>query len=136
MNKPTASPGTVLVLDDDVILRRSVVRILELEGYEVIAAEDAHEALVLSNGYAGSIDLLLCDLVLPGLGGREAANLLLARRPDMSVLYTSGYSGHATARANLLAGGEAFLPKPFELNEMVSAVGGLITQTGSAALRT
>ncbi len=69
----------------------------------------------------------MCDLVLPGLGGREAANTLLARRPDMKILYMSGYSTHDSHRRDLKAAGEAFLGKPFEVDALVAAVDELLS---------
>lgn len=73
---------TILVLEDDPQLLSAVVRILARDGYDVITAESAAEALQVASQHAGPIHLLVCDLVLPGLGGREAATALQARRPE------------------------------------------------------
>ncbi len=113
---------TIMVLDDDESIRASVRKILELYDFHVLEARDAREALEVLDTHPGSIDLVLCDLVLPGLGGREAASTLLARRPDLRVLYTSGYSTHGSFRRDMQASGEPFLSKPFEVPELLGAI--------------
>lgn len=113
---------TVLFLDDDELLRNTVRRVLELYGYEVLEAAHAHGALEVVNAHQGPIDLILCDLVLPGLSGREAASALLARRPETKILYTSGYSSAGSFRGELEKSGMNFLPKPFEVQELLDAV--------------
>lgn len=113
---------TILVLDDDDSIRASVRKILELYDFEVLDAASAHEALDVLETFPGSIDLVLCDLVLPGLGGREAANTLLARRPGLRIVYTSGYSTPGSFRRDLEASGEPFLGKPFEVSELLEAI--------------
>jgi two-component system, cell cycle sensor histidine kinase and response regulator CckA len=118
---PTDS-RTVLVIDDDPTLRRSVGRILDLYGYEVMEAQSADDAFTILAGHPGPIDLVLCDLVLPGLSGREAASVILARRPDSHVLFMSGYSSHGSARRELVLAGESFLSKPFGVSELLAAV--------------
>lgn len=128
MDTSTREHPTVLLLDDDELLRRSVRRILELEGYDVIEAENAHEAFVALDAHPDPIDVVLCDLVLPGLSGREAANIIVARRPDTRVLFTSGYSSHGSARQEMIDAGEPFLSKPFEIPELLSSVGRLVSK--------
>lgn len=117
---------TVLVLEDDPQLLSAVVRILTRAGYYVIAAEAAAEALKVVSEYPGPIHLLLCDLVLPGLGGREAATALQARRPEMKVLFTSGYSSHGSFRRDVEEGGYSFIGKPFDVSELTGAVGAVL----------
>ncbi len=113
---------TILVLDDDESIRASVRKILKLYDFEVLEAANAHEALEILESFPDPIHLVLCDLVLPGLGGREAANTLLARRPGLRVLYTSGYSTPGSFRRQLEADGEPFLGKPFEVPELLEAI--------------
>lgn len=125
MQKPTKDRRTVLVLDDDEFLRRSVSRILQLRGYEVFEAQDAYEAFAILDEHSEPIGAVLCDLVLPGLGGREAANTILARYPDVRVLFTSGYSGNDSGRQELINRGAPFLSKPFDVPELLSAVDAL-----------
>lgn len=123
--QPTPAPAnvrTILVLDDDDALRSTVRRVLELYDYEVLEAADAHAAFQVVTEHPGSIDLILCDLVLPGLGGREAAITMVARRPDAKLLFMSGYSSAGSFRGELEQSGTEFLPKPFEVHELIEAV--------------
>lgn len=113
---------TVLVLDDDDDVRASIRRTLSLHDFHVVEAGNAMQALDLLKSRSDPIHLILCDLVLPGLGGREAANTLLARRPDTPVLYMSGYSSHDSFRRELERDGVPFLAKPFEIPQLLSAV--------------
>lgn len=123
--QPTPAPAnvrTILVLDDDDALRSTVRRVLELYDYEVLEAADAQAAFQVIDEHPGSIDLILCDLVLPGLGGREAASTMVARRPDTKLLFMSGYSSAGSFRGELEKSGTEFLPKPFEVHELIEAV--------------
>jgi len=115
-------PPTILVLDDDPVIRRVMDRILSGQGYEVLSAGRAHEARRVLDEHEGPIDLLLCDLVLPDLSGREAANLLMARRPELRVIFTSGYSSHGSFRGELAHADWAFLAKPFEPAQLLEVV--------------
>lgn len=113
---------TVLLLDDDAAVRSSIRRALELHDFTVLEAGTATEAFDVLAAYPGVIHLVLCDLVLPGLSGREAANTMQARRPDTAILYTSGYSSPDSFRRELERDGAPFLPKPFEMPELLHAV--------------
>lgn len=120
----TAAPeasATILVVDDDVALRRTMVRALEGAGYDVLAAGNAFEARKALDR-ADALDLVVMDLVLPGMEGREAANLLKARQPGITVVYTSGYTSQESLRSGLVEEGEIFLRKPFELDELLETV--------------
>jgi len=133
----TGQGRTVLILEDDPAIRNAAARILELYEYRVLEAADAHEAIGILERHQGPLDLILCDLVLPGLAGREAANALLARRPGTPVLYTSGYSSRDSFRQDMETSGARFLPKPFEVAELLEAVraavaAGHATDEGSA----
>lgn len=113
---------TVLVLDDDEAVRASVRRVLQLHDFIVLEAGTAMEAFDVLASHPGPIHLILCDLVLPGLGGREAANTMQARRPDAKILYISGYSSPDSFRRELEMDGAPFLAKPFELPALLQAV--------------
>ena len=116
-----AHGATVLVVDDDDALRKTMVRALESHGYEVLAADSGFQARKVHEK-AGRVDLIIMDLVLPGMEGRESANLLMAHQPDVKILYTSGYSSLESLRSGLTHEGEAFLRKPFEVDELIEAV--------------
>jgi len=82
------------------------------KGYEVLVATDGLDALKVSESHAGTIDLLLTDVVMPGLSGPEAAQRLAARRPQMKTLYVSGYTDASVVRLGAARGEVAFLRKP------------------------
>lgn len=112
---------TVLVVDDDEFLRGSMVRTLEKHGYRVLEAGDAFTARK-AMAEAERVDLVVMDLVLPGLEGREAANLLLARDPEVRILFTSGYTSQESSRMGALPEGHSFIRKPFDVEEFLEAV--------------
>jgi two-component system, cell cycle sensor histidine kinase and response regulator CckA len=109
---------TILVVDDDDDVRTSMLRILERAGYEVIQAGSVPEARALADQQTP--DLMIMDMVLPGLEGREGANLILARHPSLPILFVSGYTNPESMRMG--QGGENFLRKPFTVEELVDAV--------------
>lgn len=112
---------TVLVVDDDEAVRRTVVRALETEGLVVYEAGNAFEARK-AHERAGTVDLVIMDLVLPGLEGRETANLLVAHQPGVEILYTSGYTSLESLRSGPRPANESFLRKPFDVRELIEAV--------------
>ena len=112
----------ILLVEDDAMVRRLVRETLRSRGYEVVDAESAEAALRIVENEPRSVDLLLTDLVMPGLGGRELAQLILARWPGLPVLYMSGYSEDMAFRQGKLHPEAAFLPKPFSIDELLSKV--------------
>lgn len=104
---------TLLLVEDEVSLRRLSRHLLELCGYVVIEAASGAEALKMSQDHKGKIDLLLTDVVMPGMSGRVLADQLVTQRPDIRVLYMSGYTGQTVGEHGVLAEGSFFLPKPF-----------------------
>jgi len=106
---------TVLLVEDEVTVLRLAREYLELQGYTVIDAGDPATAILISNAHAGPIHLLLTDVVMPGMTGRELANHLTARRPEMRVLYMSGYTENAIGQNGTLDEGITLLQKPFTL---------------------
>jgi len=104
---------TILLVEDEQIVRSLARRVLTQQGYTVLEAPAGAEALAVSDAHAGEIHLLLTDVVMPGIGGRELARQLAERRPRARVLYLSGYSDDAIVRHGLLDPGTFFLQKPF-----------------------
>ena len=120
---PHRSRGETILLVEDAQRVRAVVReILEMQGYEVIEARHAAEALTLSAGHEGPIHLLLTDVVMPEMSGRELAQRLVPLRPEMNVLYISGYTDDAIVRHGVLGAGMAFLSKPFTPDALAAKV--------------
>jgi signal transduction histidine kinase len=104
---------TVLVVEDAPAVRAVMRQVLKRQGYTVLDAPDGAEALRLSAEHTGPIHMVLTDLVMPVLGGRQLTERLTELRPDTKVLYTSGYTDDAVVRHGLLESGVAFLQKPF-----------------------
>jgi len=104
---------TILVVEDDEGVREVAVRILRPLGYMVIEAVDAEEALKRAAANRGRIDLLMTDVVLPGMNGRRLAEKLQASHPDLKVLFASGYTQDVIARQGILEDGIQFVGKPY-----------------------
>lgn len=120
---PHRSRGETILLVEDAQPVRAVVReILEMQGHEVIEARHGAEALTLEAGHEGPIHLLLTDVVMPEMSGRELAQRLLPLRPEMNVLYISGYTDDAIVRHGVLGAGMAFLSKPFTPDALAAKV--------------
>jgi CheY-like chemotaxis protein len=113
---------TVLLAEDDPALCAVMQEILEGAGYRVHATSRPEEALAISAGLTGGIDLLLSDVVMPGRSGPELAAELLARRRGLRILYTSGYTYDAIARHGVEEPGVRLLQKPFSPSELLRAV--------------
>ncbi len=110
--KPASGAGTLLVVEDDDLVRRSLHETLSGKGYRVLQARNAREAMLIARRYRGPIDLMLSDLVLPGIGGPELADELRSLQPEMRVLYISGYRNDVRVR-RLEKAGKPFFFKPF-----------------------
>jgi signal transduction histidine kinase/CheY-like chemotaxis protein len=104
---------TILLVEDDVAVRPLVTRVLEAYGYSVVPAASGREATEIARHQGGSIDLLLTDIVMPGMNGRELADTLCAEYPALKVVFTSGYPADATVRAGLRETNVAFIEKPY-----------------------
>ena len=108
-----AGTETILLAEDDELLRPLSKSLLEKLGYTVLGAPNADRALAVASEYAGPIQLLVADVVMPGASGRELARRLAHVRPDTRVLYVSGYTDDAIVHHGMLDPGLNFLQKPF-----------------------
>ena len=113
---------TVLVVEDEPQVRRLIQRLLGENGYTVLAAGDGEEALEVARTHAGAIQLLLTDVVLPRMSGREVARRLDTHRPGLPVLYMSGHTEDAIVERGVLEPGLDFLPKPYTAPEVLRRV--------------
>lgn len=104
---------TILAVEDDAGVREFVTRILKQQGYTVLEATDAHEAIRLVKNHQGVIHLLLTDVIMPGANGRTLAAELEQICPGLKILFMSGYTNDAIAHHGVLEPGITFLPKPF-----------------------
>ena len=116
------SQATVLIVEDEESLRELAREFLESAGYKVLMAKNGPEALQIAAQHPGPIEILVTDVVMPGMSGREVARRLASFRPAMKVLYVSGYTNNAIAHHGVLDPRVAFLEKPFTKNDLLSKV--------------
>jgi CheY-like chemotaxis protein len=109
---------TILVAEDDALVRTSVSSWLQANGYNVLIASNAAEALDIVAGFAEKVDLLVTDIVMPGVSGIELAERLKAIHPKIAVLYVSGHPPQTFMNDRLSAVGSAFLVKPFTVEAL------------------
>jgi two-component system, cell cycle sensor histidine kinase and response regulator CckA len=112
--------GTILLVEDEESLARVESEVLEDSGFKVLVANDSTEALRISNDFSAPIDLLVTDVVLPGIGGKELADQLRSHRVGLKVLFMSGYASESLE--DKVSDCEDFLHKPFKLSTLVRAV--------------
>ena len=110
---PASGTESVLLVEDEPEVRRLVEKLLGLRGYRVLSAASPAEAIAMARRHEAPIELLLTDVIMPGMNGRELARILAETRPRMRVLYMSGYTDAAISQQGILAPGTAFLSKPF-----------------------
>jgi PAS domain S-box-containing protein len=108
-----AGDETVLVVEDEDIVRELCVRVLSRLGYKVLSAPNGRAALELAGSFGGRIDLLVTDVVMPGMNGRETADRLAGIHPEAKVLFASGYTEDAIVRHGVLEEGVSFIAKPY-----------------------
>jgi two-component system cell cycle sensor histidine kinase/response regulator CckA len=122
--QPAAGRGTetLLVVEDELQVRELTRDILLGQGYQVLTAGDGVEALRVAEAHEGPIHLLVTDVVLPRMSGKELADRLRTARPEVRVLYTSGYTDDAIVHHGVLAAGVHFLSKPFEIESLARKV--------------
>jgi PAS domain S-box-containing protein len=117
-----AGVETVLLVEDEEVVREMAREILEECGYQVLQAKDGDEALALAGQHDGEIHLMLTDVVMPRMSGRELAERLTPLRPDLKVLYMSGYTDDAIVQHGVLEQGTAFIGKPFSMEALARKV--------------
>jgi two-component system cell cycle sensor histidine kinase/response regulator CckA len=113
---------TVLVAEDEQRVLRLVAKTLRQKGYTVIEARGGVEALAICRAHEGPIDLLVTDVVMPKLGGRELAAAIKAYRPQIKTLFMSGYAENSIVHHGVLEDGISFLAKPFTPDTMALKV--------------
>jgi two-component system, cell cycle sensor histidine kinase and response regulator CckA len=113
---------TILLVEDDAAVREFIRNVLERVGYTVLEAGDAIDALELAAGQPHRPDLLLIDLVLPGTTGRDLAQLIRTRHPELRVLFMSGYTDHAIVHRGMLDATSHFIDKPIATDDLLDRV--------------
>ena len=117
---------TILLVEDDQSLRELVTTLLTSEGYKVLPANNGVSALAIAQQYPHKIDLLLTDVVMPEMSGPDLAAQLKAQRPDLNVLFMSGYAGSLLSHHGVLEAETDLLPKPFTKGDLVTRIGALL----------
>ncbi len=123
---PRGTGEVILLVEDDPSLRDLVYELLEGGGYTVLAAADGSEALRIASQRERQVDLLLTDVIMPGMSGRVVADRLRERWPDLRVLFMSGYSDEAISRKGILDPGFRYIQKPFNETTLAEAVRGAV----------
>ena len=113
---------TVLLVEDEEMVRVLATRVLHSHGYLVLEAEDAEEAIEMCGRHEGPIHLIITDVVMPGMNGRELVGRLSELVPDSAVLYISGSTGGALVEHGVLETGTEFLQKPFSPHRLTQKV--------------
>jgi CheY-like chemotaxis protein len=126
---PRGEGETVLVVEDDDSVRVMVVDVLNELGYRVISAIDGTTALPHIESKA-RIDLLISDVGLPGLNGRQLAEIAISARPSLKVLFITGYAATAASRADFLAPGMEMITKPFAIDDLAQKVREMLVASG------
>ncbi len=113
---------TILLAEDEAVIRSLLVEILERDGYRVLTTSGGPEALSVAAAHRGEIRLLVSDVVMPGMDGRELAEQLATILPDIRVLFISGYATDEVSRRGVLPVDTPFLRKPFSPRELLRKV--------------
>jgi two-component system, cell cycle sensor histidine kinase and response regulator CckA len=133
--EPAGARGNehVLLVEDDLTIRNLLATVLRKEGYQVMAARDGEEAIRLATTHAGNFDLLITDVIMPGMSGAELVRRLEAAHVGLPVLYISGYTDDAISMHGVSAASVAFLQKPFHPGDFTRKVRAVLEQLGAAA---
>ncbi|HSJ59332.1 MAG TPA: GAF domain-containing protein [Anaerolineae bacterium] len=131
--RATGPERVVLVVEDDEAVRTLATRVLQSYGCKVLQASNGVDALRLGREYDGRIDLLVTDVVMPLMDGKRLADDLQAMRPEMAVLFMSGYADNVVLDPEALPADAAFLSKPFTVEELIQKVRSLLTSRGLGA---
>jgi PAS domain S-box-containing protein len=120
--RQTAGSETILLAEDEPGVRDVIERILARSGYEVLVAGSGQDAANLASEHPGPIDLVLTDVVMPDMGGRELMTIVAQRRPDTPVLFMSGYTDDEVIRRGVITKETPFIQKPFLGQELIHAI--------------
>jgi len=124
---PAVGAGSVVGVEDEGELRDLATEVLGIAGYTVLSAPTPSAALEIAQRHAGPIHLLLTDVVMPEMSGRDLADRLVQARPAMKILYMSGYTDDAIVHHGVLDPGTVLLQKPFTPDRLTRMVGDLLT---------
>ncbi len=125
---PRGGDETVLLVEDNAEVRRYTAGVLASSGYHVLEAADGAAALTLVREYKGDIHVLVTDVIMPGMSGKDLADRIRDLRPKLQVLFISGYTADVLARRGVLQEDVAYLPKPFSADSLVARVRELLSK--------
>ncbi len=120
--------GTILIAEDDESIANISTMMLKTQGYTVLTATSVDEAIRLAKTFEGSIDLLITDVIMPVMNGKDLARTLASFRPEMKILFMSGYTADVIAEHGVLEQGINFIQKPFSLQELADKVRKILTE--------
>ena len=126
---------TILVVDDEPEIRKLVGAMVSQYGATVLTADSGEHAITLYKNNKGPIDLLITDVVAPGMSGPMLADKLCALQPDLKVLYISGYDNTHVVQKYVVERGHALLPKPFTMQELQSKIAEMLQPVPNGASR-
>ncbi len=120
--------STILLVEDEEMVRELMCEVLEREGYNVLPCSHPNDGIEASQRFRGKIDLLLSDVVMPGMNGREMANQILEIIPDLRVMFMSGYTEHALTREKGVDSDFEYLQKPFTLQALTRKLAAVLEE--------
>jgi DNA-binding NtrC family response regulator len=133
VSRPLRGSETIALVEDEKTVLDLASRILRRKGYHVLPAENGRHAIDVIARYPHRIDMLVTDVVMPEMNGRDLADRINVMRPGVKILFMSGYSPEAVAQHGVLAQGAAFLEKPFSPDGLLRKVRDLLDATASPA---
>jgi DNA-binding response OmpR family regulator len=120
---------TILLVEDEPMILEMAAKMLGHQGYTILSAGKPEEAIRIAAEYAGHIDLLITDVVLPEMNGRDLAGKLTLLYPDLKLLFMSGYTANAISHQGVLEDGVQFLQKPFSMKNLAAKVREVLDNT-------
>jgi DNA-binding NtrC family response regulator len=117
---------TILLVEDEAVVREITAEVLKRAGYQVPQAEGAASAILIAEAHQGKIDLLLTDVVMPGMNGADLGRRLQELHPDLTIAFMSGYAQHDIMRKIMLEATTVYIPKPFTLDVLLAGVSNAI----------
>lgn len=126
----TRGTETILLVEDEASVRKTAKRILAAQGYSVIEAENGEKAIRCYNDHDGPIHILVTDVIMPGMSGKDVADKLLASTPSLKVLYVSGYTDNAISHHGVLDQNTHFIQKPFTSESLAGKVREVLDNQG------
>jgi CheY-like chemotaxis protein len=136
VKKPSSPTGseTVLLVEDEIMVRQFTRRILTRLGYLVLEAESTEDAIHICEDHSTPIQLLLTDVVMPGMNGIELYSRLRTNRSNLKALFMSGYAEDAIARHGMLADGTGFIQKPFKMESLANRIRQILDNSASPTI--